>query len=684
MSTRPAPPQGHLPHIQGLRALAVLAVVLYHFWPARFSGGYVGVDVFFVISGFLITGHLVRELTSTGTVHIGRFWARRARRLLPASLLVLLFCVTVVALRQLTPISALPEELRQIVTSAFSVQNWYLASAATDYLGQTGDPTTVQHYWSLSLEEQFYVLWPVLLVLTGWLAVKRIHGEHRKVIAVVVGVLSTASFVSCVALTAAYPAPAYFVTPVRLWEFGVGALLSLLPALRARRPLTSALLGGAGLVAILFSISFFDGQTAFPGYAAAVPTIGAAAVIAATNAARWWLPARLLAIRPLRFTGDISFSLYLWHWPLIVIAPSVPFWGLSLAHRLALLALSFVVAWLTKRFIEDPARTWRAPSLRRPRVVLALALAGMTVVGAGAGAAWAVNAPTYERDATALAAVRAHPPACFGAQAVLDIRCADSRSASVIPTPGFAGADRPTEQKCFVQLNDSRAVACRFGSRTTDAPSIALVGDSHAFQYVSTFRAMAEKEGWSLTTYVKGACPWNTTPLATGGAFGAACSEWRDEVTAALEGGDFDVVFTTALAATPFAQAGHESTLHAAASGYRAAWSRVISEGTRVIALVDNPAWATDPNKCLQTRSPEACSVSRDDALAASDPIRAAGEDFPGVTVLDFTPVFCSSSECLPVIGGANAYRDHDHLTTTFTDTLAPQLRAALRDAITR
>ena len=144
--------------MQGLRAIAVLFVVLYHFWPGRLPGGYVGVDIFFVISGFLITGHLMRELTATGTVRLGQFWARRARRLLPASLLVLLVCALVALTPYLTPTSALPNEVREIIASTFYVENWFLAFTSADYLNHGGEPTTVQHYWSLSLEEQFYVL----------------------------------------------------------------------------------------------------------------------------------------------------------------------------------------------------------------------------------------------------------------------------------------------------------------------------------------------------------------------------------------------------------------------------------------------------------------------------------------------------------------------------------------------
>ncbi|MBU4464541.1 MAG: acyltransferase family protein, partial [Actinobacteria bacterium] len=266
-----AEPSRFIPHVQGLRAIAVLLVVLYHFWPARLSGGYVGVDVFFVISGFLITGHLMRELQATGTVRLGQFWARRARRLLPASLLVLLFSALAVMSPYLMPTSALPNEVKEIIASTFYVENWYLAFNSADYLNHAGNPTTVQHYWSLSLEEQFYVLWPLIMLLAAWIAVKWMRGRTRTVIIAALGAVSIASFVFCVGFTLTNPAPAYFVTFGRMWEFGLGAMVALIPALRIRHAAWSFVVGWAGIIALLYTAFRFDAQTTFPGYAAALP-----------------------------------------------------------------------------------------------------------------------------------------------------------------------------------------------------------------------------------------------------------------------------------------------------------------------------------------------------------------------------------------------------------------------------
>jgi peptidoglycan/LPS O-acetylase OafA/YrhL len=680
-----AEPSRFIPHVQGLRAIAVLAVVLYHFWPGRLTGGYIGVDVFFVISGFLITAHLMRELTATGTVRLGQFWARRARRLLPASLLVLLFCALVVMSPYLMPTSALPNEVREILASTFYVENWYLALNSADYLNHAGSPTTVQHYWSLSLEEQFYVMWPLIMLLAAWIGVTWFRGARRRAIITALGIVTVVSFVFCVVFTITNPAPAYFVTFGRMWQFGVGAMIALVPMLRVRNAIGSFVLGWGGILLLVYVMFMFDGQTPFPGYMAALPTLGAAAVIAASNADRWWYPTRVLATRPAQFVGDISYSLYLWHWPLIIIAPSVPFWGLTIYHRLALLVLCFVLAWLTKRFVEDPARGWKVLTRRPARVTLWSSLGAMIVVGLVAATAWFVNAPLYNQGTRDIAQLQANPPECFGAASVLDPSCADAGApTAILPAPGFAGIDRPEDPQCFVQLTDSRPVSCTFGSDDPDAPRVALIGDSHAYQLLSTFQRMADENGWQLVTWFKGACPWNTTPLSTPGAFGAACTDWRNGVQSALDDADLDAVFTAAIATTPYSSAGYDSARDAAVAGYREAWSTVTDRGIPVVTVVDNPVWETDPNKCLRTHDMSECDGLRSDLLVEDDPLRDAASGADSVTLLDFTDVFCGEDTCAPVVGGANIYRDQDHLTVTFADTLAPWYTEAIQAALAK
>jgi peptidoglycan/LPS O-acetylase OafA/YrhL len=309
------------PEIQALRGAAVLLVLAYHFWPATLRG-YVGVDVFFAISGYLITAHLLREVDATGRVSLPAFWARRARRILPASLVVLLACsvatIAFVARLQWEP------SFEEIRASTLYVENWQLAYAAVDYLAADDATTPVRHFWSLSAEEQFYIAWPVL-ILAGAFA-------GRRAIAVVLAAVTVLSLAWSVHATATDPAAAYFVTPARPWEFGAGGLLALaVPAASAPGRARIAL-SWAGLAAIAAAAVAYSPATPFPGVAALLPVLGTIAVMAAAA------PTPPLRLRPVQFLGDVSYSVYLWHWPLLVFAPILLDRAMTTPEKLTVLA----------------------------------------------------------------------------------------------------------------------------------------------------------------------------------------------------------------------------------------------------------------------------------------------------------------------------------------------------------
>ena len=668
----PGAPSHFEPHLQGLRAVAVLLVVVYHFYPGRVSGGYIGVDIFFVISGYLITGQLARELARTGRIALPAFWAKRARRLLPASILVLVFA-TIMTLVVL-PLSSLTTSLREILASILYVENWALAASAVDYLASS-DESLVQHYWSLSLEEQFYILWPILLLAATWLA-----GRMRRA-NVLIGVVSAAtilSFIFSVVYTATNPSEAYFSTFTRMWEFGVGAVLALLPSLRPRSATVSNLLGYSGFAVVLACGYLFNSSTPFPGYMAAIPVLATAAIIVSASRANRFDAARVLGVRPMRFIGDISYSVYLWHWPLIVIAPYIPGWGLGTINRIVLFISCFVLGWLTKKFVEDPARTWRFLAVRRPRVTYGFTLGAMALSALLVLAVFQVQFPKYQAAAAELRTIAVDPPECFGA--AVSTGCENPElAASVIPSPGFGNADKPGHIECFVQLNDAEVRSCQFGSTDPAAPRVALIGDSHAYQYLEAMIALAGERGWSLTTFLKGACPWTTADV--GGpspAFIASCTGFRESLAETLATEKpYDAIFTAALAATPISA---ENPVGAAASGFSDAWTSQ-AQGAPIITIVDNPDLDDDPNKCLRlTDVADAanCAVPRDEVLAADDPLRLAAEGDDGVTLLDFTDTFCDETVCPVVIGGANVYRDQDHLTVTFAGTMGPFIGDAI------
>jgi peptidoglycan/LPS O-acetylase OafA/YrhL len=686
-------PDHFLPHLQGLRAIAVLLVVVYHFWPGRLSGGYIGVDVFFVISGFLITQQLTRQLERTDRIALPSFYAKRARRLLPAAITVLVFAS--LATLFIMPLSALTENVREIVASTFYVENWVLALNSVDYLAAANEASLVQHYWSLSLEEQFYLFWPVLLLGASAFALKFMKGRRWAALIGVLAIVGGVSFVLSIVFTAVDPAAAYFVTYTRVWEFAVGGALALLPRLRPTRAWQSNLLGYGGIAVVLLCGYFFDAATPFPGYMAAIPVLATAAIIVAHHREKPWDAGRVLSLRPVSFIGDISYSLYLWHWPLIIIAPYIPGWGLSIYNRIALFVFCFVIAWLTKRFIEDPARNWSFFIARRSRATLLGVIAAMAVSTLFVTGAWAVQQPKYDAEASQLAVTLTDPPECFGAASgptnglePLVPECENPELADVvIPSPGFGNADRPEHPECLSTLNDATVRDCEYGSDAPDARRIALIGDSHAYALMDPFIEMAEQNGWHLTTYLKGGCPWTTTPLKARDAFAVSCDDWRASLTAELaEHEPFDAVFTAAL--TDRNVPGTANDEDVAATGYGEAWQPVLEAGTPIVTVVDNPGWPDDPNKCLRTSEASTCTIPREEGLAERDPIAmaavaaaAAGSD---VTLLDFSDTYCSATECSAVVGGANVYRDVDHLTRTFAFTLEPFLSGAMSAALER
>ena len=365
--------------VEGLRAVAVLLVLLYHAGVPLVPGGFVGVDVFFVISGFLITTQLVRELDRSGRISLVRFYARRAKRLLPATAVVLV--ATALLTRWLLPETRWADAGHDIIASALYVGNWHFADQAVDYLA-AHDASTVQHFWSLAVEEQFYVVWPLLL-LAGAAVARGGRWRTRPTICAGLLLVVVPSFLWSLHETSSFPARAFFETTTRMWELGIGAGVALAAGLLTRMPRAVAVvLGWTGLGAIAVAGLVVSTGTAWPGYAAALPTLGAAAVVGAGFRVPDRGAAALLGVAPMRWLGGISYSLYLWHWPLIVVA-TARLDGLSALQGLAVAAASVVPAWLTLHLVENPLRHSRAVS-RSPRLSLVLG-AGCTLVGVVSG-----------------------------------------------------------------------------------------------------------------------------------------------------------------------------------------------------------------------------------------------------------------------------------------------------------
>jgi peptidoglycan/LPS O-acetylase OafA/YrhL len=347
-SKRKSPKAGFRPDVEGLRAVAVVAVLLYHGGLSFVPGGYVGVDVFFVISGFLITRLLLKELEQSGTLSIMRFYSRRAKRLLPMTVVVL-GTVVVVSWLLFSPVR-MDEVSFDVMAAGLYVMNWRLAVQATDYFGAGLQASPVQHFWTLGVEEQFYLIWPALLLAVAWWC-RRTRWSLRPALEVALTVVAISSLAHSVYSTEHEAGAAYFSTLTRGWELALGGMLALVPASWLHLPrLRAFALATAGLVAIVWSTIRFSDNTLFPGYAALLPTLGTAAIIAAGFASTSAMPMRLLTLAPVRHVGRVSYSWYLWHWPPLVFAAAL--WGkLSALEGLAVLAASYVRAVLTHRWI---------------------------------------------------------------------------------------------------------------------------------------------------------------------------------------------------------------------------------------------------------------------------------------------------------------------------------------------
>ncbi|WP_089158095.1 acyltransferase family protein [Micromonospora sp. NBS 11-29] len=701
--------------IEGLRAVAVLLVLVGHAAPAVLPGGFVGVDVFFVISGFLITGLLVAELRRTGRISIAGFYARRARRLLPAAGLVLLasMLLTVVAL----PRTRWPGTGGDVAASAAYLMNWHLADRSVDYLAGGQPPSILQHYWSLAVEEQFYLIWPLLLILVmlgahrahragdGWLRTARWR------LPLGLALVAVPSFAWSVAETTSDPARAYFVTTTRLWELALGGGVAVLGLLVPRMPAWLGIaLAWTGLGAVAASPFVVDTATAFPGWMALLPTLGTAAVIAGGTCAGRAGPGRVLGLRPVRAVGAISYSLYLWHWPLLVAADT-RFGPLTQTTSLAVALASVVPAALTYRYVEDPIRRGRIFGMR-PRRALAWGAACTTLVAAAGLGLHIVT----QREAARLGASLAQPnpvtgdaPAPPPGAAVLGPHPRDApagqpvdRVAAIQPDPLLAYGDQPDiwRDHCVTQATESEVRTCVYGDPAADH-TVWLVGDSHAGNWVPPMQEIARANHWRLVTYVKANCPFTSGEVADHGLRPyPSCAQWNRTVRQRLYADRPKLVVTTNMTYVPMRDGepvtgGGQQQL--AAERQRHLWSGLSGDGFRLIVLRDTPL-LTEPGPAGVPRAlnvPECvlryrtrltrCAVPRQTALdaGAGRAQAQAAAGLPNVSLIDLNDAICPADRCAPVIGGALVYRDSNHLTATFARTLTPRLAAALARELT-
>ncbi|WP_138735628.1 acyltransferase family protein [Modestobacter excelsi] len=707
--------RGFRPDIEGLRAVAVLAVVLFHAGVPGLDGGFVGVDVFFVVSGFLITGLLWHEVAGTGGVRLARFFGARARRLLPAATLALV--ATAVAAACVLPPLAARTVLGDAVASALYVGNYRLALRGTDYLAADAPPSPFQHYWSLGVEEQFYLFWPVLMIVTAWAArtvLRRRAARGALPVApfvVVLVVVALGSLPTSLSWTVTSPPWAFFSLPSRAWELAVGGLVALTAGSGRRLPAaTAAVAGWAGLALVVDSCIRFGEATPYPGVAALAPVLGTALVLIAGGGTVRWGVGTVLAVAPLRALGRCSYSWYLWHWPALLLVPAALGHDLPLAGRLAVAAGSGVLAVLTRRLVEDPIR-FAAPLRQAPGRSLLLG-GGLTATGVAVAVIAMITFPPpvgtgAVADAPSLQAAGAAgdqepaPPSVDPADALVhdltgQVQAAVAASVDVGPVPANLTpslADAP-DDKPEVFVNGCVRSWLYIGQGecasavTTSPTTVALVGDSHAAMWQPAMEQVATQRGWRLETMTKVTCPLLDLPITSPylGREYTECEQWRGQVLDRLRA-EHPALIVLATAHHYGADFGFTVGDRQWTDALTRTVPQLRATGATVLVLGAVPSPRMNAPTCLSGHldSAAACGLPRaralDDAGTAAEAVATAAG---GGQYADISALFCTADRCPVVIGDLLVFRDDNHISVEYAQWLAPVVGALVDRAVLR
>ena len=703
---------GFRPDIEGLRAIAVIAVVLFHADMPFIGGGFVGVDVFFVISGFLITGLLWREASATGTVRLASFYGARARRLLPASATV--GVVIMLGSAVLVPALLARPVIGDGIASALYVSNYRFMLQGVEYLATNMPPSPFQHYWSLGVEEQFYLVWPALIIATAWLirrARRRAGADaasSKRPYLVVLALVAAVSFGLSLVATRLAPPVAFFSLPTRAWELAVGGLVALTAGQWRRLPPRSAAIAGwGGLALILLACTWLGRSTPYPGTAALLPVLGAALVIGTGSAAPAQGVGRMLAVRPMRAIGRVSYSWYLWHWPVLLVAMPASAWPRHpLWVGIVAILFSLGLAVLTLRFIENPLR-FSGPVRRSAARSLALG-GGATAVAVCVGVALLVAVPVpvgRGPAAPALAFTATSPPtssdiAAYDAamkHAYSQVQAAVASSADLKAVPSNLNPPLADAMKravggpkgCLRDLLPTDHPQCATGDAASST-TVALVGDSNATMWYPAFEEVATQRHWRLETLTKGYCPWLDLPIAIP-LFGreyTECEQWRSQILARLQA-EHPRLVVLSMMRRYGPRYGWASGFTSFDPAWIASLTREVQQlrgiGAEVLVLgaIPDPQSVVPICLSLHLDNASACSPSRSKAvnqpgIAAETAATTAG----GGQYSDLTELFCTADRCPVIVGNTLVYHDQNHITVEYSRLLAPVVGTMVERAL--
>jgi peptidoglycan/LPS O-acetylase OafA/YrhL len=635
------------PDIEGLRAVAVLLVVGCHCGFSWCAGGFIGVDVFFVLSGYLITGLLAAEFRTTSRIDLPRFFARRARRLLPACALAVIV-TTLVAAAILAP-HEIAFTARAASAAGLYVSNVFFDRTASNYFAPNVEGNPLLHTWSLGVEEQFYLVWPLLILLCY-------RGQARIQRSIwMLAAISALSLVLSICLTRLAPTVAFYELPARAWEFAAGGLLALVPISRgAVSDRFAVACGIVGIVVILGSAVLINGGSGFPGWIALFPVIGTLATLfAGANAPRRGVSAGL-SVAPLQFVGTRSYAWYLWHWPFVVFA-GILFPGIAAGGKVGAAVAALVVAALTFRFVERPIRENQYLITRSGLSLGGAAAATLVTIAAS----WSLM--VFARQQLAL----------------------DKRFEAI----GAATTDFGNlPQACFSEGRSFEAKVCEFGASNA-SQTLVLFGDSHAMQWVNPMRTATDQEAWRLITIVRPGCA--ASDINPHHSDANRCKEWRAQAIdkiIALRPSAVVMSSYNGAAVEGDSSARTLMSTEEIRSGTRWTLQKLAAAGITVVVLRDTPLPPFNVPACVarrmvgKLRAGESCDFDATVALnaAAFSAEQAAAAGLMNIYFLDLDDVICPGRLCPATQREIIVYRDDSHLTGTFAEALAPTVRARL------
>lgn len=648
------------PEIEGLRAIAALLVAVYHIWMMRVSGG---VDVFFVVSGFLITTSLLSGYARNGYIKFGKFILGLLRRLLPSALTVMIF-ITIGSFFILPDIR-FTATIKEIAASLLYFENWQLAITGTDYLDQNNPQSPVQHFWAMSIQGQFYVIWFVIVSLAILIS-KKLNISLKKVFTAVLLILFTISLIYSIYITSMNQPWAYFDTGARVFEFAVGGLLMIYIFNLNIHRYVSFILGWIGLAVLLLTGILLDVQGTFPGLIALIPISAAVLILlAGQNPSRFGVE-KLLSTRPLKFLGSLSYGIYLWHWPILIFYYEIfDTSSVSLLHGIIIIVISILLSYITTNTVEKPIINYINKnnfSIRGFRPIIGLA--SILIIGLGS---WYYYTNS---QASSLSINNEDYPGVMVNAASYDSENFEKKE----PVPSLATIleDKTEAYECQVSPQSSAVEVCDYGKTKNYDYTVAVVGGSKSTHWISPMQDIAEEENMRLINITKAGCRFTTDTEN----YTEQCIEWNRNVIDEIVNEDVDLVITLADIAY--------SSLYDVPAGFIEQFNKLDEVNIDVLALRDTPYFKGSVPECIAQHGENSteCKIVKADVYNTPSAWERLENKPDNVFYADYSDYFCGEEYCDPVVGNVIGYFDHDHMTETFSKTFKPLLQRDVAEAL--